>query len=131
MISDDNVGGGRHYYRPIPGARIREVPDDRVPVTAWMCDRCGQRVNASGTHLVIGAPCRDCREFLREYHGDNTLWDKRRIRERDALRPQDPISGTIHADPGPWYVVTVPAAHVDPAGIPGPGWAAADLALAS
>jgi len=68
-------------YQPIAGYRITPLPinPDGKPAVPkyWPCWRCGQTVK--GHHyLVIGAPCRDCREVLR-LEGDQTIYDIRRL----------------------------------------------------
>ncbi|WP_353809126.1 hypothetical protein [Agromyces sp. SYSU T00194] len=57
-------------------AEHRSGPDIRS------CWRCG--VTWNGHHKYFdGAPCRDCREFLRNVDGDHTLW---RPDQRPAAR---------------------------------------------
>lgn len=75
-----------HYYEPVRGARIApsglNVNGTLYVPTTWECPRCGQDVHNRGGHLVLNAPCRDCREYLRKEEGDTTCWNKRTLERR-------------------------------------------------
>lgn len=74
------------FYEPIRGSRITpsgvNVNGSPVVPVDWLCPRCGQKVSNRGGHLVVYAPCKDCREYLRKEEGDTTCWNKRTIARR-------------------------------------------------
>lgn len=73
----------------LAGYRVLSLPlhDDGRPIARWSCYRCGQRVDGAEQNVVHGAPCVDCREYLRIEEGDQTVWDIRRLREMGLLPP--------------------------------------------
>lgn len=77
---------GRYDGGSVNGYRIEAIPVDREGrlLQQWRCWRCGIDVDGQGTHLVYRAPCRDCRQWLREVEGDQTIWDKRRLARQEA-----------------------------------------------
>jgi hypothetical protein len=84
------------YWKPIGGSRVKPSglnQDGRPAVGSWECPRCGQDITNKGGHLFYGAPCRDCRWFLRDEYGDDTRYDKR----VDPPAPL-PVFEIVHVD---------------------------------
>lgn len=53
---------------------------------AVKCYRCGQVFDAIKAGMRVTAPCGDCRDYLRNEEGDETVWSLRRDRQRPGLR---------------------------------------------
>lgn len=106
LIIFDNHGT---YYKPIGGERVKPSglnQDGRPAVGEWECPRCGQDITNNGGHLMYGAPCRDCRWFLREEYGDLTQYD-----HRWKVEPEPPVFEIVHV-PAPLGPVGFPLAVI-------------------
>lgn len=56
------------------------VPRPRNKPTLRYCWRCGVEW-AWNSYLIESAPCKDCRDFMRNHDGDRTVWGTRSSKE--------------------------------------------------
>lgn len=66
----------------IMATRVGQLPAPADPEHS-ICPRCGTTFDRTGTHLIAGAPCADCRDILRA-EGVETVWDARRLPKEPA-----------------------------------------------